>query len=147
MTTWLLVGACLHASLLIFLPPRVAAAAPVVILLLKYIKFLFIRQGLLRNPAAQDVHYGRWSTHLPQPDGSYTNVPSDREMVIVVLGFRSSHPQGRFAPGCPEVGKVFADMWDDAQAHRDEYGYLGKTASMFPLETDCNNAMIYISYW
>ncbi|KAF1963032.1 hypothetical protein CC80DRAFT_487452 [Byssothecium circinans] len=137
----------LHAGLLIFLPPRVAAAPPVVILVSRVISFLLTCQGILHNPASKDVHYGRWSTHLPQPDGTRPQSPSDREVVVFILGFRSSHPGGRFAPGFLDIGKAFVEMWDDAKAHNEEYGYLGKTATMYPLETDCNNSMVYISYW
>jgi hypothetical protein len=89
-TTWLLFGACLHAGLLIFLPPRVAAAAPVAILLSRFVYFLLLRQGILHNPVTKDVRYGRWSTHIPQPDGSRSKDPSGQEMVVFILGFRST---------------------------------------------------------
>ncbi|PSN61252.1 hypothetical protein BS50DRAFT_625507 [Corynespora cassiicola Philippines] len=147
MSTWILVGACLQASLLIFLPPRVAIAPSFLLLLTRLFIFLFTRQGLLPDSSLKDSRLGKYTAQIPQHDGSFSKEPSDQDVVVFILGAQSNHVQGRFAPNFLALGDAFGDMWRDLAKNREKNGYLGKTSTLYGTDRDSGNTAVWISYW
>ncbi|PVH98545.1 hypothetical protein DM02DRAFT_530950 [Periconia macrospinosa] len=147
LSTWLLIGGAIQAGLVLVLPPRVAIAPAFFILLYRLLNFAMVRQGKLPNPYTRDVITGKQSIRIPRSDGGVPEKMGDQQVVVFILGARSSHPNGRFAPGYAKLGVAFVSLWKDAEKHREEYGYLGKTPMMMTTEESCNNTMVWISYW
>lgn len=64
------------------------------------------------------------SAQFPEADGTYSNKPSSRSLVVLHLGVQSNHPNGFAAPGFKETSDWFMEMHHDLMSKRDEYGLL-----------------------
>jgi len=146
-STWLLVGACLQILLVATLPTFLATTPALTLLLSRVLINISTRNGLLRDSSTKGVRLGRFSNQFPQPDGSLSPTPSDQEVVVFILGARSNHVNGRYAPGMAAVGEAYSEMWKDAEENREKWGFLGKTTGLKTSNLESNNATIWISYW
>lgn len=90
LSTWLLTGAFIQFLLVLFLPKTIAILPTALILFQRVIIDVLRYQGLLRNPNADGVLYGGQTVRIPNDDGSISAKPSDKGVVILVLGFSSS---------------------------------------------------------
>ncbi|PVI06334.1 hypothetical protein DM02DRAFT_514960 [Periconia macrospinosa] len=146
MSTWLLIGACIQALLTLAAPPRVAIAPAFVLVFSRIFAFLIVRLGFLPDRSSQHVWLGKSSAQIPRPDGSFSQNPSEQEIVVFILGAQSNHVQGRLAPGFREIGEAFTDMWRDLSKNREINGFLGKTSTLFATDQDSDNTAAWISY-
>ncbi|KAF2274516.1 uncharacterized protein EI97DRAFT_422151 [Westerdykella ornata] len=157
-STWLLLGGTLQCLLLAALPRNIAFLPPILLLAFRALRGYLQATGYLHNPLTDGVNYGRSTSQYPSADGTDAVKPSQDTIVILLLCVSFSHPNGAFSHGSPIIGKYFRQMWRDANAQREKYGYLG---NMPPLvvekdksETygprngdDQGKTMVFISYW
>ncbi|KAH6669291.1 hypothetical protein B0J14DRAFT_657385 [Halenospora varia] len=146
-STWLLLGACLQTLLLAILPAFLATTPALLLLLSRVLVGISTCWGLLPDSSMKGVRLGRFSNQIPQLNGSLSPTPSDQEVVVLILGARSNHVNGRYAPGMAEVGETYSAMWKDAEENREKWGFLGKTTGLKTSNLESNNATIWISYW
>lgn len=107
-------------------------------------------QRIIKTDYEKNVNWGKWTTQLPlagSAASSQERSPGDEQIVVFVLGARSNHPRGRFAPGWAVIGKYFGDMWRDLAKNRQTNGFLGKTSTLIATDEDCGNTMCWLSYW
>ncbi|KAF2643897.1 hypothetical protein P280DRAFT_514887 [Massarina eburnea CBS 473.64] len=145
-STWICLGAVLQLLSLLCLPIRVSILIPVSVILYRLV-YAAVRARDVYTTSFTDVRKGRWRTQLPAPDESI-NAGSDSDgVVIFILGSRINHPQGRIAANALPVGKMFMAMWEEAETNREQWGYLGHTATLGNLFDHEGNTQIWISYW
>jgi hypothetical protein len=89
-STWLLTGACLQSILLLFLPIRVVIFPIALILGLRIFTGAAMSQGFIHNPGADGVRYGSSTVIMPNDDGSIPAQFSEKGVVLLILGARSS---------------------------------------------------------
>jgi hypothetical protein len=90
MTTWLLMGACFQISLIAIFPIRIAVAPAILLLASRFAYTILVWKGFLRNTSLDVVRLGKVSAQLPLSDGSFAAEPSDQQIVVMILGARSS---------------------------------------------------------
>ncbi|KAF2477632.1 uncharacterized protein BDR25DRAFT_274927 [Lindgomyces ingoldianus] len=157
-STWLLLGASAQCLLLTFLPRNIAVLPAIIFFLYRIIRTFLVASGRLPNPLAEGVIYGRTTAQFPSSDGSITSNRSSSTIVVLVLGFSTTHAAGRFTPGSKTTGQYFTRMWRQAESKREEYGYLGNTPALtaepdtieqYGTRTgdDKGVTMVWISYW
>ncbi|CAG8980998.1 hypothetical protein HYALB_00013318 [Hymenoscyphus albidus] len=147
MTTWILMVACFQAFFLLFLPVSVVIAPPIAALSSRIIYFLLVKRGIVRDSQVDGVRAGKYTAQIPRENGSFSASPSSQEVVVFILGARSNHNEGRFAPGFKAFADVFGAMWQELGANRTKWGYLGKTSTLYSTDADSGNTMAWISYW
>ena len=104
-------GACLQSLLMLILPARYALPAAALVLLLRFFDKLSIVLGLRPNPDMKDVIMKKVSAQVPDRNGNHSTTEIGGEKIVVfLLGFKSNHPFGLFAPGFREVGDYFQRM-------------------------------------
>ncbi|CAG8951369.1 hypothetical protein HYFRA_00007281 [Hymenoscyphus fraxineus] len=147
MTTWILMVACFQAFFLLFLPVSVVITPPIAALSSRIIYFLLVKRGIVRDSQVDGVRAGKYTAQIPSENGSFSASPSSQEVVVFILGARSNHNEGRFAPGFKAFADVFGAMWQELGANRTKWGYLGKTSTLYSTDADSGNTMAWISYW
>lgn len=145
-STWLAAGACAQSILFLTLPRHVALLPAVILLLLRLAKGVLITQGYIHNTYTDGAFMHKGTAPIPNDDGSIPAKAADKGLVVFILGANTNHPMGLFAPGFKNVGDFIQNMWKDAEANREKWGYLGKTNPM-PMATAGGNALVTISYW
>ncbi|KAF2106888.1 hypothetical protein BDV96DRAFT_617097 [Lophiotrema nucula] len=151
--TWLLLGASLQTLLLLCLPRNFALLLPISVLLCRFLQLQLRVAGIFPNPEAEEVIYDRITAQYPD-----SVEKADKGIVVLVLAASMSHPNGGFVEGMDKLGKYFESMWQDANTHRERYGYLGNTPSL-TAELSANDeygprrgddkgkTMMWLSYW
>ncbi|MCJ1433422.1 hypothetical protein MMC27_002782 [Xylographa pallens] len=99
------------------------------------------------NPRLENVVVGKSWAVPPSQDGSLDGPPTQSNVVLFVVGARANESLGMSAPDFRELRKNFLAMWDEAEANRELYGYLGKTAPLVSAEMGSGNALMTMSYW
>ena len=90
MTTCLIVGAFLQSILVVILPVRIAILPAALMLGFRCLVGVAMSGGLIHNPGTDAVRYGSTTVLMPNDDGSLPTHRSDKEVVMLVLGARSS---------------------------------------------------------
>jgi hypothetical protein len=104
-------GACCQSLLFLVLPTRYALTAATVMLGLRFLNKSLIALGVLHNPAMDGVILKKTTAQVRDKDGNYSaNGASGEKIVVLLLGFKSNHPFGVFAPGFKEMGDYFNRM-------------------------------------
>jgi hypothetical protein len=151
-STWLILGATIQSFLVATLPRNISLLPPIALLIYRYIRSYLIATNALPNPINQGVTHGRQTWQIPSTDSTVATTGSKESIVVLVLAASWTHPNGRFSPGSQQMGNYMTNMWLDAEANREKYGFLGNTP---PLATeddgsrqDCQGVnMVYLSYW
>jgi hypothetical protein len=151
-STWLLLGATLQCVLVATLPRNIALLPPIALLLYRYVRSYLVATGVLPNPVYKEVTHGRQTWQIPSADSTPAKTGSTDSIVVLVLAASVTHPNGRFSPGSKEMGTYFAKMWNDAEANREKYGFLGNTPAMVTEDNGSRQDskgtnMVYLSYW
>jgi len=99
LTTLILVGARLEATLALVFPthPSIYLLPPFFLLLAQLTHSLLIHFSLISNPYLCDVFFGRRTAIVPDQNG-IINDTGKENVTIVLLGAKSNHPFGVFAP-------------------------------------------------
>ncbi|CRG91708.1 hypothetical protein PISL3812_08759 [Talaromyces islandicus] len=149
-STWLLLGASVHGALSLLLPQSGIYISGVVflVLALRTVKALLQAYGILHNPEIDHAVLGKVSAQIPDPEGNMPTQPSQEGVVVMMLGIKSNHPLGSFAPGFQKIGKAFGDMLKvlDSPEGREKYGFLN-LSSYVGTEASASNEIMTISYW
>ena len=89
-STWLCIGACLQALLLISIPNRFYALLPAVaVLMFRVGDALSINWGLKHNRYMDRVMRGKYCAQIPDAKGRFSANPADAEVCVMILGVRS----------------------------------------------------------
>ena len=157
-TTWLLLGAIFQCLLSSLLPRNIALLPSIIAFSFRFAKGYFIATGRLSNPLFSGVNFDRTTAQFPAANGTLTAPCSSNSIVVLVLSASFTHPNGRFCPGGDKMGLYFVNMWADAEAQREKYGYLGNTPAMVAEPDtigaygtrngdDQGKTMVFLSYW
>ena len=119
LSTWILWGACLQSTVVLFLPRFLALLPAAAILATRIVTNLLQNQGVLPNPYFKGVRLGRSTAQIPNDDGSFPDTASAKDICIFVIATRSHHPKGRFGPGLDEITTYFRAMWQDLHENRE----------------------------
>ncbi|ETN46660.1 uncharacterized protein HMPREF1541_00846 [Cyphellophora europaea CBS 101466] len=145
LSTLLLVGASLQSLLVLALRSKYAFLPSFLILLFRITDALLITFRFKPNPYLQDAFIGRRTALLPDADGQITG-PGKRKVVILLLGAKSNHPLGIFAPEFKKMGGFLSRMnklFDSPDAPE---GLLGQTSFDRRDERGARE-FVFISYW
>jgi heme-degrading monooxygenase HmoA len=149
MSTWMLAGASLQAISFLLLGQH---ALMVTGILLVYQCGMGILQdkGIIKTDKSENVNWGKWTIQLPYSRSGTTakeSNPGDEQVVVFLLGSRSSHPRGRFTPGFKVMGAYITDMWLDLDKNQQINGFLGKSPLLHATNESAGNTMCWLSYW
>ena len=122
LSTWILWGACIQSLLVLYLPTTIAIFPTIIILLSRIIISALQGHGLLSHPGFNNVRWGRMTAQIPNEDGSFSTTACDKDIVVFIIATRSSHAQGRFAPGLNEITDYFRKMWQEVERSREKWG-------------------------
>lgn len=145
-STWLLIGALLQ-SLLVFVIPRLYAFLPVfLILAARFSDSLAITCGLKRNHYMDDAVLHRVSPQIPDQDGNFHDDSSNEKVVVFMLGAKSNHPLGIFAPNFKETGDFLNNMTKALEQNSVENGFYGGS-TWSSQDKNGANEFLFLSYW
>lgn len=125
--TLLGIGAVSQTLLILLLPTRYAVLPAFLYLIFTTIDTALITYNIKPNPYLQDVQPGRRTALVPSEDG-HEIVPGGQKVAVLILGAKSNHPLGIFAPQFAKTGKHLMRMtklFDSADAPA---GIMGSTA-------------------
>ena len=142
-----MLGAFLQ-GLLCLLPYRnIALVAPVSLALAFSItRTLLMARDLIRSPYMDGVIDGRTAILFPDDSGSYEKA-GDRQLCTIVLGARSNHPLGMFAPGFKEVGDYLKSMCAELDQNPSKHGFLGNSTWLSAGERGVSSEVMTICYF
>lgn len=151
-STWLFLGATIQCLLVASLPLNISLIPPIAFLTYRMLRGYLIATGHLSNPIYKGVTHGRQTWQIPSTDEGSTTAKSEDSIVILVLAASWTHPNGNFSPGSSVIGQYFQGMWDDAEANRAKYGFLGNTPAMVAQNSDSRSdgqgkTSVWLSYW
>lgn len=87
-----------------------------------------LSESLSGSPNVYEPHVvrgGNLSAQFPDEDGSFSNKPASRSVVVFHVGAQMNHPLGFRAPGAANVGRNFGNLIQELMKNRDEHGLLG----------------------
>ena len=107
----MLLGACTQASLALLVRNKYYAFLPAAILLsFRIVDALLIHFRLKKNPFLQNaILKKRFSAVVPDKDGKFRGAGQEK-VVILLLGAKSNHPFGFFAPEFLKTFRWLAEM-------------------------------------
>ncbi|KAK5045089.1 hypothetical protein LTR84_010237 [Exophiala bonariae] len=145
-STWLLIGALLQ-SILVFIIPRLYAFLPVfLILAARFGDSLAITFGFKRNYYMDDAILHRVSPQIPDEDGNFHEDSSNEKVVVFMLGAKSNHPLGIFAPNLKETGDFLNNMTKALEQNSVENGFYGGS-TWSSQDKNGANEFLFLSYW
>jgi hypothetical protein len=109
LSTWLLLGACLQTILVILLPKRYALTPAITLLAIKAIDTALITYGIKANPYLQDMLPKKSTAQIMNRNGDFAG-PGQEKVAVLLLGAKSNHPLGIFAPDFGLVNKYIEGM-------------------------------------
>ncbi|KAL6705130.1 hypothetical protein ACN47E_007235 [Coniothyrium glycines] len=151
-SSWLLLGACIQCILVATLPRNLSLLPPIIVLGYRILRSYLVATGHLPDGLLSEAYHGRQTWQIPTSRDGSTTKSSSESIVVLVLAATWNHPNGRFSPGSSDLGGYFTKMWDDAEAIREKYGFLGNTPSLV-VEASGDRpdgqgyTVVYLSYW
>lgn len=146
LSTLLMVGACLQSILILTFQNKYALLPACFVLCLRSIDTFLITFKFKANPYLEGVVKGRVTAIVPNEDGEITG-PGEQRVAVLLLGAKSNHPLGFFAPAFGEVG-AWLDRINNAfdSPEMAPSGFLGQTSFT---RKDERGAMegVFVSYW
>ena len=144
--TLLAFGAALNYLLYLSIGPSAFIVAPLY-LLLRLVDTLLQTFGVLRNVLNDQVIPTKVSAQYPSSDGTFTAQPADGSICVFMIGARTNHPLGLFAPGYKKLGDYFEAMTRDVEAQAETYEYLGSQHWVSEGQRDTNNELMSVMYF
>ncbi|KAK6527379.1 hypothetical protein TWF281_010559 [Arthrobotrys megalospora] len=123
-STWLALGAVTQAVLFSIMGWRVFLP-PAFLLLFRAVDTALVLVGFKHNAFMDGVLLNKYSAQFPDSQGRFGSSPANEKVVCFLIGSRSNHPMGMFAPGVKTIGDYFESMTTYLDSHADEFGYLG----------------------
>ncbi|KAL2060897.1 hypothetical protein VTL71DRAFT_8949 [Oculimacula yallundae] len=146
LSSWLLLGACLQTILVVLVPQRYALLFPIVVISIRLFNNLLITFGLKTNPYLEGSFPMKITAMPMDRDGKFAG-PGKEKIAVLLLGAKSNHPMGIFAPHYKTLGKHLSGMTSELENDMtQESGFLGATSWAREHLNGANEA-IQISYW
>ncbi|KIL90808.1 hypothetical protein FAVG1_05503 [Fusarium avenaceum] len=139
-------GSVVQLILCAFLPMRWAVIPPAAVVLNSVITTFLQLRTTKPNEYIQGVIPGRTTAQLPFASGTFGSKPAANSVVVLHLGMQINHPLGLAAPGMDRMSKFFADMQEELNSHRDEFGMLGMSTWRGD-DRGSNNTLLNIFYF
>ncbi|CZR61639.1 uncharacterized protein PAC_11536 [Phialocephala subalpina] len=145
--TILLIGASLQAIIGLLPIPRIYVALPAILMLTaKIIDTALVTFNYKANPYLKNMMPKKTTAQPLDRNGDFSGA-GKQKIAVLILGVKSNHPLGFFAPDFDKVGgylKKMSDLLENDQTQ--ESGFLGQSCLN---KTDKNgaNEFIFISYW
>jgi hypothetical protein len=118
MSTILLIGASLQAILALLPIPRIYSGLPAVLMLLaKIVDTAMITYNLKANPYLKNMLPKKTTAQPLDLNGNFAGA-GKQKIAVLLLGAKSNHPLGFFAPDFDKVGgylKKMSDLLEDDQ--------------------------------
>lgn len=112
MSTLMLAGACIQATAILLFPNfRYILLPGFALLAFRIIDAYLQAYNIIPNRYMQNVFKGRMTALIPDKDGVIHENKREK-VVILLLGAKSNHPFGFFAPQFSQVGKWLFKMQD-----------------------------------
>src|SRR5688500_9465277 len=121
----IVLGSVVQLALCAFLPMRWAVIPPAAVVLNSVITTLLQLRTTTPNEYMQGVIPGLTTAQRPFASGTFGSNPAANSILVLHLGMQINHPLGLAAPGMDRMSKLFADMQEELESHRDEFGMLG----------------------
>lgn len=147
-SSWLALGALLQC-ILFLLPIRTYLIALPTISLLLYRMTLTLLQsfGYLENPYAAGILPGNTTVIFPSSQSPELK-SGNSKICVVILGARSNHPLGIFAPTMGKIGDHFVALTQELEANAAQWGYLGGSTSINASDgRTTSNQLVNIMYF
>ncbi|EXJ80093.1 hypothetical protein A1O3_08379 [Capronia epimyces CBS 606.96] len=146
LSTWLLLGALLQ-SIVLFIVPRLYATLPLILVLgTRVVNTMAITLGWKKNPYLDEALLYRVSPQIPDEDGNFHPESSEEKVVVFLLGAKSNHPLGIFAPNFKIVGDSLMSMISDLNQGAPDNGFYGGSSWTNQYKNDATE-FLFLSYW
>ncbi|KEF51320.1 uncharacterized protein A1O9_12670 [Exophiala aquamarina CBS 119918] len=146
LSTWLLIGALIQSAIVMVIPRLYAFLPAFLVLAARLVDSLAITYGFKRNHYLDEAIIHRVAPQIPDENGIFSENPSNEKVVVFMLGAKSNHPLGVFAPRFKETGDFLSNMTRALDKNAVENGFFGGSAWT---NQDKNGAreFLFISYW
>ncbi|KIN00685.1 hypothetical protein OIDMADRAFT_124659, partial [Oidiodendron maius Zn] len=146
LSTSLLIGALLQCILVLALPPVYALTPAFLILVVRTIDTLLITNGIKPNPYLHNVFPKRTTAQVLDKNGNFSGAGQEK-IAVLLLGAKTNHPMGVFAPDFPKLGEYNQSMVNELQdPNSQDNGFLGYTTFTKKDERGATETLM-ISYW
>jgi Domain of unknown function (DUF4188) len=126
--TWLLLGAIIQGTILLIHPSFISLLPAVALFVIRLIDSYLVAFNLKPNVYMTDVLPRKKISALSiDADGQFTEKPATGKIAVLLLGAKSNHPFGIFAPGFKELGGHLNKMLKDLDDNAASKGFLGQT--------------------
>jgi hypothetical protein len=105
----MLIGAAIQTVLVLVLPRRYAITPAIFLLAIHLIDAILVTKGLKRNPFLSRMIKGKTTAQVRSTDGTFAG-PGQEKVAVLLLGAKSNHPLGFFAPDFATVGGYLDGM-------------------------------------
>jgi hypothetical protein len=110
-----MIGSTLQTLLLVLPIRRIYTVTPALtLLLIRAINTVLITYGYIPNPYLQSAIPKKSTAHLPDRNGNF-GAPGSEKIAVLLLGAKSNHPLGIFAPDFATTGKFIQRMTDELE--------------------------------
>ncbi|ROV93458.1 hypothetical protein VPNG_09625 [Cytospora leucostoma] len=173
LSTWLAVGAALQVLFGLAAPARYVLLPVALVFSIWGLDFALQYLGLRKSPYLRDAVRDRHSIMFRERDGSRPQEGlGTKPVAMFLIGIRSNHPLGRFAPKYRKFNEYMDELYEYAEANRATNGckfplnplmhpppsfpkladflaflHLGRTPDWLNNEHAQNNTLCSISYW
>jgi heme-degrading monooxygenase HmoA len=107
---------------------------------------MLITYNIIPNPYLKNMIPKKSTAQVMDRNGNYAG-PGKEKIAILLLGAKSNHPLGIFAPDFPHVGKLLERMTAELENDpKQDTGFLGQT-NVKHVDANGANEFIFISYW
>lgn len=145
-STILLIGALLQGALVIAIPRIWVLLPSALILLARFADTLAITFKFRPNPYLEDVIFDKWSSVIPDAEGSFSDQPADEKVAILLLCAKLNHPLGFFSPHAKTLGEFGGKMVEQLDEQAQEWGFLGQS-EFHSVDVRGANQLMLLSYW
>ena len=125
--TWSLLGATIQGTILLIHPSIISLLPAISLLLIRFVDSCLMAFNLKRNVYMTDVIPKKIAGVSIDADGQFTEKPATGKIAVLLLGAKTNHPFGLFAPGLKELGGWLGKMLEDLDANAASRGFLGQT--------------------
>jgi hypothetical protein len=89
----------------------------------------------------------KFSAQFPDEAGEQHSKPAEQDMTVLIIGAKTNHPLGIFAPGYKDLADYFHSMSVSLEQHADEFGFLGMTSWTSLNDGEINNMLSMNGYF
>jgi heme-degrading monooxygenase HmoA len=147
LSTLLLIGAAIQTVLVLLPIPKTYVLSPAITLLvLRLTHTMLITYNIIPNPYLKNAVPKKSTAQVMDRSGNFAG-PGKEKVAVLLLGAKSNHPLGIFAPDFSYVGSLLQKMTAELENDpNQDTGFLGQTSLH---RTDDNGAIefILVSYW